>query len=435
MNDINNLIINGKYDGLVIILEEKLSKSDYTYVNHLIQGYINIGCIDKAVKLYSSVAQILGDDSSHWVLMELGRALIKRKKFSELQEILNFFVKSENVMIKVVSKSLKLEINTVNNEFVKGAKYVEITSIWSHLFNNSACHILKNIENKLNIKHTKAINRYEDNNFSLIGISIDSLAYYGRFGHQMSEYLLVRTLSDKYNIPLETPEWVGDYVFELNDCENKYPRTTVKYDAAKIIEIADKSFGLELIGKDFFSPGYPLKWDKELNKKIKNIFVFRQHLKNMLDLLIKKLQNEKEYIIAFHLRLGDRTETLSETNSIDCYLHWLEKNWESYPNACLYIASDNVEYAKEKFQKYNAKCITDFEIECPELDWLYDFYVLCNANIVGISHSGFSIMASTINNVVGSKFYQPNSLIKDLVPFYPDNFDLTNYAPGTTIVL
>ena len=197
---------------MVIILEGKLAKGDYTYVNHLIQGYIHIGCIDKAINLYSSVAKILGDDSSHWVLMELGRALIKRKKFSELQEILNF-VKSENAMIKVVSKSLQLEINTVNNEFAKGAKYVEIKSIWSHLFNNSACYILKNIENKLNIKHIKTINRYEENNFSLIGISIDSLAYYGRFGHQMSEYLLVRTLSDKYNIPLETPEWVGDYVF------------------------------------------------------------------------------------------------------------------------------------------------------------------------------------------------------------------------------
>ena len=76
----------------------------------------------------------------------------------------------------------------------------------------------------------------------------------------------------------------------------------------------------------------------------------------------------------------------------------------------------------------------DFTFVCPTeiagMDVLAE-----HANVVGISHSGFSIMASIINNVSGAEFYQPNSLIKDLVPFYPQNLDLTNFNPGVTTVL
>ena len=55
-----------------------------------------------------------------------------------------------------------------------------------------------------------------------------------------------------------------------------------------------------------------------------------------------------------------------------------------------------------------------FEIEYSNLDWLYDFYVLCNSNILGISHSGFSLMASGLNNIENAKFLQPNSQTKNL---------------------
>ena len=151
MENLNNLTINGEYDKLVIILERKLYAGDYTYVNHLIQAYINIGCIDKALNLYNIISQKLGEDSSYWILMELGRALIKRNKFAELINILNFFCETQNVMIKTVCQSLQLEINTINNEFEKSFNYVDTKSNWAHLFNNSACHVLKKIEKKLNI--------------------------------------------------------------------------------------------------------------------------------------------------------------------------------------------------------------------------------------------------------------------------------------------
>ena len=78
MKEINYLIDNGDFEKLVLILEKEVAEANYSNINYLILSYISIGCINKALYLYNSIIQNLGDESSHWILMQLGRVLVKK---------------------------------------------------------------------------------------------------------------------------------------------------------------------------------------------------------------------------------------------------------------------------------------------------------------------------------------------------------------------
>jgi len=96
-----------------------------------------------------------------------------------------------------------------------------------------------------------------------IGVSLGSLGYYGRFGHQLMEYLFLRCQAERAGIPMETPEWVGHYVFELDDPLPTGRRVQVKRPALWIEEQVAAEGAHILTGRDFFEVGGFPAWKPE----------------------------------------------------------------------------------------------------------------------------------------------------------------------------
>ena len=72
-------------------------------------------------------------------------------------------------------------------------------------------------------------------------ITISTLGKRGRFGNQMFQYAFARAYAEKYNCILQTPKWIGQDIFEIQDplitnklpqvnCEREYPNGRINID-------------------------------------------------------------------------------------------------------------------------------------------------------------------------------------------------------------
>jgi hypothetical protein len=367
-----------------------------------------------------------------WLEMEYGRLLLRLGKDEEVFAVFGPMALSENPQTAIPARAVLLEGHTRVNAFERGRAVEDLESVWSHMFVSSACNRLKELGTASGEPFARAPHPYPDTD---IGCSMDCLAVYGRFGHQLSEYLGVRLLCEKYRVPLETPDWVGHYVFELSDPLPAVRRKQVKKNITQIRLDADATGGQSLCGRDFFAPGGQVEWNHATVERTRQIFKIRDFLKPCLDRFLERIKQRGRHVVCFHIRLGDRAATLQENHSATLYLHWLRANWKLLNDAVLYIASDNAEVACAWFEEFGPVQVKSFECELSGLEWLCDFYVLMMAQVVAVSQSGFSIMASVLNAQEGAILLQPDSRAGSLSPFHPARMNLAHFSPGSTELL
>ena len=197
-------------------------------------------------------------------------------------------------------------------------------------------------------------------------IQMSSLGKAGRFGNQLFQYAFAKSYAKKYNCIFEIPaDWIGRNIFEIDDSSlsRQLPKT----------EIDDIPFGqvnIDLTGYfqhqkflDIMNPDDVRKW-----------FTFRKEWTD-------KFKKPKDFYVASHLRHGDYVGgekycTITEK----CYLDSCEKFG--------YHKEDVIIVSEEKRQP---------DDPC-DMEFLYDFFVLMNADVIFRSNSTFGWWSGFLGN-------------------------------------
>jgi len=213
-------------------------------------------------------------------------------------------------------------------------------------------------------------------------IQMSSLGNNGRFGNQLFQYAFAKSYADKYNCVLEIPsDWIGRKIFKIEDNVLTNPLPMTDGDEIQFGEINIDMFG-------FFQHQKFL--DIMDIKKVKEWFTFKEEI---VDLFVKP----KDFYVAAHLRHGDFVHAKQFcTITHECYV-----------NTCLengYNKEDIIVVSEEIMQPADLGRM-DIEHKGENWDFLYDFLVLMNSNVLYRSNSTFGWWAGVLGN--HEKVYSP----------------------------
>ena len=254
-------------------------------------------------------------------------------------------------------------------------------------------------------------------------VSMSTLAdydYAGRnssFANHLFQYAALKIYAKEHNLEVEIPAtWIGRELFE--DCDDPVisdkPRRQKDFASnpdciwlnGELLE------GCNITG--YFQ--YHTSIYRPYKDYFRKLFATKQSLQEKVSGTFDKLTGP---LIGIHIRRGDYQRPPNRVAPNEWYLDWLEKNWDTFDNPCLYIASDDPEAVMPDFEKYKPfMCKPNTEA----MSMFLDHYVLQHCNVLLASNSTFSFTAAMLNKK-GKEFYRPDYQKKTLVSFDPWDSD------------
>ena len=264
-------------------------------------------------------------------------------------------------------------------------------------------------------------------------VFMSSLGNNGRFGNQIFQYFFMRIFAKHYGHFICTPKWIGQNVFQINDPNSlrSFPKLIEKgandldknnlyinpvdfFKEKKIFQLNIDLWGYFQMKTCFYS---------QYKSEFKEIFTFRKDIQKILFDSLKFITSKKKEIISIHLRRGDYGyDNFYKAPSI-WYKKWItDKGYKPSKNI-IYICSEEPEIFEERFSEFDvlhAKMIPNLD---KNMYWIFDFFVLTQANKVAISNSTFSFIASMLNEKSNS-FFRPSFKNKKLKEYDPWNSEV-----------
>ena len=207
-------------------------------------------------------------------------------------------------------------------------------------------------------------------------ITVSCLGSMGRWGNCLFQYASARKYAEIHKCQLQTPEWLGEKVFNIN-----HPRISHKFPKCDLDILPCKKVDIDLYGyfqfQDIIS---------KLNRKeLKSWFTFKDEWK-------ERFPKKKEFYAACHIRKGDYVSNFSHI-----YCNISEKSYENKCSELNINPSDIIYVREDKPEEYE-------DINALGLNFLPDFMTLVNADIILRANSSFSWWAATLSN---AKIYSP----------------------------
>ncbi|MBF0375092.1 MAG: hypothetical protein HQL39_16950 [Alphaproteobacteria bacterium] len=219
-------------------------------------------------------------------------------------------------------------------------------------------------------------------------LAVSSLGHYGRFAHTVLDYLGMRRYAARHGLVLETPDWVGHYLFELDD-----PLYVGDLPFRRVKEAPYRHSHPLLAGTDAFSPGgVP---PSELPMMARQFLRIRPRWLPMLEPALEAVRRRGRTVIGIHLRRGDRIE-MGDVSPVRIYHEWLEENLGKYDAPVVFLASDDP-HAKNDFARFDVVTLDDVAAPWGSNAYLQDFFVLMNADIVARSTGTFCDLVEALN--------------------------------------
>ena len=232
------------------------------------------------------------------------------------------------------------------------------------------------------------------------------LGRFGRFGNQVWQYMYQNTYAKEHDLTIQTPKWIGQYLFGISD--------------APIAEILPTPFRDEKIVGGFNIHGYfQYHTERYQSQKeyIKKLFAPTSEIKAMVSPAVEDLRSKGKTIVGLHLRRGDycsrATRYLTPTK---CYLGWLDSIWDTLDEPVLFVASDEPDKIVDDFARYNP--ISCYEAKPEQAPFYQDYYILTQCDVLAISNSSFSYTASMFNDRC-KIFMRPEFVEHQLIPYDP----------------
>ena len=271
-------------------------------------------------------------------------------------------------------------------------------------------------------------------------ISMSSLGSNGRFGNQLFQYLYLWSVARVQNAIIQVPQWIGNDLFSLENTptclsfpiikEKAYHNigefsTDLTIDPNILLEHNPNLPNMDLWGYfQLHTSKYATNQDL-----IQDLFSFKPDLKNKLDNFIEKLKFDNKKIIAVHLRRGDYGYSSFYRAPCSWYENWLSNLNLNYEEYRVYVCSESANDYSSRFAGFDVVNFDFFGI-VPDssLSTLIDFYIMVNADILGISNSSFSFFASLLNKSAIS-FARPNITSQSMRTFDPWNSNVLDLHP------
>ena len=309
-----------------------------------------------------------------------------------------FFIKG---MLHIYLKNIEKGV-----DYLKKSEQIVPGAGWTFTLKNINI-IKKHYAQLLNINKSK--NKDIKKHFKGI-VSMSHLGTDGRLGHQFNHYLGLKMYAQRNNYQVETPDWLGRYIFE--GCYHD-PYIIGNYET---IEANDPVFLSSLQNKELppsiafnlkggcFNPSTITKDEKKYIQKIlRPLPYWREQVKNFLNIL--KYKDSNRTIVSLHIRRGDFIKDGRYVPSSKVYLDWLENFWNTLENPILYIASDDINNVVKDFISYNPYSYKNFKLIDDNLDFIVDFFVLAQSNIMVKAGSSFSNLAALCNEECSCFYY------------------------------
>lgn len=366
----------------------RLEPDSHTAVLSLGCALFDRGQDDAAEAAFRSVADRLG--TVGWALQSYGDILIRQGRAEELLERLAALITKPETN-KVVCVTVAADAYAALGAESTALKVLgSHQTSWSRHFTLHSTLLLKAELGRLGGRPSLA--PADDRP----AVAVSSLANYGRFAHQIHDYVLARLYADAIGARLETPDWPGRYVFNITDAAVSQPRPVVRHTNHLIQATLDGKVVPPLHGVDLFSPGCPVYRVRDRDR-IRGWLRFRQEWDRRFALAWSALRAQGQTVIALHLRRGDLAQT-NATVGYDAYARWLDEVRSVSNRPILFLASDDPAAVKAMFAAYDPVTTDDLPCHLPGLEYLFDFYVLCNADAVGLSQqSSFGQLAALLN--------------------------------------
>jgi hypothetical protein len=243
----------------------------------------------------------------------------------------------------------------------------------------------------------------------------------GRFGNQLLQYAFVRLYCEQYQLDLEVPDWMGRDLFDLDD---PLPGSSLQRVSETEVDLA----GLLRDGKpplvDVDIHGFfcgNSAWARKHKELFRSLFRPGAKASAEIDPVLSRLPTGCTRI-AIHLRWGDFAFGRYGITPIEWYLKWLDSVVPTLNRWTLYIATDDSRSALA-FRRFHPIMATDLGNLVSGAEFLTDFYVLSQADLMAISNSTFSFVASMLNRR-STRFVRPHPQKQCMVSYDPWDSDV-----------
>lgn len=241
-------------------------------------------------------------------------------------------------------------------------------------------------------------------------VTMSSLGKNGRFANQLFQYLYLRLVAEKQGAIVQTPDWAGRTLFGVEDPEpigsfplvyeggrNELPAFSSEVsDPASLIRCRQEGF------PDMDLWGWFALHTSELapyRDLVRQIFTLVPRLQVRFSSLLAELQLGNQKLIGAHLRRGDYGYSSFFRAPCSWYEKWVNDERFGPDSYAIYIASESAELYRKRFPGF--RVVTSKDTGCPDaLAAYFDFFVLCHADVLAISNSTYSFLASMLNRDV-----------------------------------
>ncbi|GGF94751.1 alpha-1,2-fucosyltransferase [Paenibacillus abyssi] len=257
---------------------------------------------------------------------------------------------------------------------------------------------------------------------------------FGRFGNQVFQYGFLRIYASSFNLRVETPPWIGQYLFGHKDPPITHHFSVIKDSQIKKIKtktlLGSKKppfVNVDLQGQFIMHTRSYAPYKKMFRSLFKPI----PEIHAIVSKGMSELRKNGKTIIGIHVRRGDFLKYKDHPRNYavptSWYIDWLNSIWPMLDSPVLFIASDDLENVLSDFKRFlpvtSADFIKQFPAE-PKYDRLDpsfypDYYFLTQCDRLAISNSTFSFTAGLLNERC-KLFVRPHKS-KTLVPYDPWN--------------
>ena len=249
-------------------------------------------------------------------------------------------------------------------------------------------------------------------------IGSTTLGTRGRFAHNALEYVMLRLYAERFGLVLETPDWVGGLYFDLDDPKPGGPLPPWLFARHALNDLVDGR-GTPRIERDILSPLFLFDYPARFRDRVQRWLTPRAEWLPKVEPAVTALREGGRTLVALHIRRGDFVQYGYPITRTDRYVEWLRDLWPTLERPVLYLASDALDAVRGDFAEFAPVTRAEVAPPWPDLEYLQDFHVLSQADVVGVSAaSGFSQLAARLNRRARI-LVQPDVATQRIIPFIP----------------
>lgn len=257
-------------------------------------------------------------------------------------------------------------------------------------------------------------------------VTMSTLGKKGRFGNQLFQYGFLKIYAKVFNMKVETPKWIGQYLFGLKDPPITKKLPVIYEEKQSHLQSIFRESKPRFENVDFFG-FYQFHTSNFAPYKdfFQSLFIPSNKIRAQMEKGLSKLLSRGKTLVGLHIRRGDYVKYKNSDRKkvffiapTSWYKNWLSSIWGTLDNPVLFIASDEIDAVVPDFSEYNPVTSNDLFEPFPKATFYPDFYILTQCDIMAISNSTFSFSSSMLNKRAGS-FMRPDIDAEKLISYDP----------------